>query len=320
MAVSEGGAVTVSTGAREQLRLRVAPEDRGERLDRYVTAQAPHLSRSAVQRLIEEGAVLVNHAPGKASYRVEEGDVVEVQVPLPTPAEPKPEAIPLDIVYEDAALVVLNKPAGLVVHPAHGHRTGTLLNALLARYPELRAWPAEEGFPGLVHRLDRDTSGLLLVARTPAVQQALRRQFKARTVDKAYLALVHGSPRLDRARIDSPIGRDERERKRMAVVSEGGREAVTEYEVLERLPGYSLLEVHPKTGRTHQIRVHLAAIGHPVAGDPLYGPRRERLPLNRLFLVAARLSFIHPISGEEVTFSVPLPAELERLLAELRRT
>lgn len=307
---------------RERLRLQVSPGDPllGERLDRYVAAQAPQLSRSAVQRLIAQGEVRVNNAPARSSYRMEAGDVVEVELPLPPPAGPAPEAMPLDIVYEDAAIVLLNKPAGLVVHPAHGHEAGTLLNALLARYPELRTWPAEEGYPGLVHRLDRDTSGLLLVARTPAVQGALRRQFQARTVHKVYLALVHGTPRLEHARIDSPIARDERDRKRMAVVSEGGREAITEYWVLERFSGYTLLEVHPHTGRTHQIRVHLAAIEHPVAGDPLYGPRRERLPgLQRLFLHAERLAFIHPISGEKVSFCVPLPQDLEAVLAALRQ-
>ncbi|MCL6430847.1 MAG: RluA family pseudouridine synthase [Anaerolineae bacterium] len=299
-------------------RLEVTPEEEGQRLDRYVAGRLAELSRATVQKLIDEGNVLVNHAPAKASYRVAEGDVVEVAL---HPAEHEPEAvpIPLDVLYEDGAIVVLNKPAGLVVHPAHGHVSDTLVNALLARYPELQSWPPEEGFPGLVHRLDRDTSGVLLVARTVPVRDALRAQFKAGTVRKVYLALVIGRPRLNRARIEAPIARDARERKRMAVVSEGGREAITEYEVLEPLGSYTLLEVRLVTGRTHQVRVHLAAIGHPVAGDRVYGPERQRLALDRVFLHAAELTFRHPISGDEMTFRAPLPPELEEVLSQLRR-
>lgn len=298
-------------------RLEVTPEEEGERLDRYLVGRLAGLSRATVQKLIEEGDVLVNHAPARSSYRVAQGDVVEVSL---RPAEREAEAvpIPLDVLYEDGAIVVLNKPAGLVVHPAHGHVSDTLVNALLARYPELQSWPAEEGFPGLVHRLDRDTSGVLLVARTVPVRDALRAQFKAGTVRKVYLALVIGRPRLNRARIEAPIARDTRERKRMAVASEGGREAITEYEVIEPLGSYALLEVRPVTGRTHQIRVHLAAIGHPVVGDRVYGPERQRLALDRVFLHAAELTFRHPISGDEMTFRAPLPPELEEVLSRLR--
>lgn len=304
--------------ARGQERLEVAAAESGERLDRYVARRLAHLvSRAAAQRLIESGEILVNCAVAKPSYRVQEGDLVQVTVPAPV-AGPAPEPMPLDIVYEDEALAVLNKPAGLVVHPAHGHAAGTLLNGLLARYPELSAWPAEEGYPGLVHRLDRDTSGLLLIARTPAVRAALRAQFKATEVGKGYLALVIGRPQAERARIDSPIGRDPQQRKRMAVLPTGKR-AVTDYRLLEELAGYSLLEVRPETGRTHQIRVHLAAIGHPVVGDRVYGPRRQRLELDRFFLHAAQLSFRHPVTGQEVTFSAPLPVELQDLLDRLRR-
>lgn len=298
-------------------RLEVTPEEEGERLDRYLVGRLAGLSRATVQKLIEEGDVLVNHAPARSSYRVAQGDVVEVSL---RPAEREAEAvpIPLDVLYEDGAIVVLNKPAGLVVHPAHGHVSDTLVNALLARYPELQSWPAEEGFPGLVHRLDRDTSGVLLVARTVPVRDALRAQFEAGTVRKVYLALVIGRPRLNRARIEAPIARDTRERKRMAVASEGGREAITEYEVIEPLGSYALLEVRPVTGRTHQIRVHLAAIGHPVVGDRVYGPERQRLALDRVFLHAAELTFRHPISGDEMTFRAPLPPELEEVLSRLR--
>jgi 23S rRNA pseudouridine1911/1915/1917 synthase len=304
-------------GTRE--RLVVTAGEEGERLDRFVARRLAHLlSRAAVQRLVDDGSIVVNHAVVKPSYRMAEGDVVEVTVP-PAVEEQAPEAIPLDVVYEDESLAVLNKPAGLVVHPAHGHAAGTLLNGLLARYPELRTWPEEEGFPGLVHRLDRDTSGLLVVARTPAARAALRAQFKAAQVHKVYLALVSGRPELERARIDSPIGRDPQRRKRMAVLPKGGRRAVTEYRVLEHLGSYTLLEVRPETGRTHQIRVHLAAIGHPVVGDRVYGPQRQRLALDRLFLHAAQLTFRHPVTGEEMTFTAPLPPELEGVLEQLRR-
>ncbi len=299
-------------------RLVVAPEEGGERLDRYVARHLSGLSRAAVQRLIESGDILVNHAPARSSYSLATGDLVEVSVPPPPPA-PEAEPVALEIIYEDAALAVLNKPAGLVVHPAHGHEAGTLYNGLRARYPELATWPPEDGWPGLVHRLDRDTSGVLVVARTPAVRDALRAQFKAAQVRKVYLALVNGRPKLDRALIEAPIGRDPRERKRMAVVPEGGKPAVTEYEVLEQLGDYALLEVRPKTGRTHQIRVHLSAIGHPVAGDRVYGPQRRGLALGRLFLHAARLTFRHPVSDEDVTFSAPLPPELQTVLDGLRQ-
>jgi 23S rRNA pseudouridine1911/1915/1917 synthase len=307
-------------GVSAQERLVVAAADQGERLDRYVARRLPRLSRAAAQRLIESGDIVVNQATAKPSYRVAEGDLVEVSLPPPAAEpEPRPEAMPLDVVYEDEALVVLNKPAGLVAHPAHGHAAGTLLNGLLARYPELRAWPPEEGFPGLVHRLDRDASGLLLIARTPAARAALRAQFKATEVRKVYLALVIGRPRPERARIEAPIGRDPRRRKRMAVMREGGKAAATGYRVLEHLRSYTLLEVRPETGRTHQIRVHLSAIGHPIAGDRVYGPQRQRLGLDRLFLHAAQLTFRHPASGEEMTFTAPLPEELEAVLVEARR-
>jgi 23S rRNA pseudouridine1911/1915/1917 synthase len=299
-------------------RLVVSAGEQGERLDRYVARHLPQLSRAAAQRLIGAGEILVNHAEARSSHRLQEGDLVEVALPPPERGL-VPEPIPLDIIYEDEALAVVNKPAGLVVHPAHGHLGGTLLNGLLARYPELREWPQEEGLPGLVHRLDRDTSGLLLVARTPAVRRALRGEFKARRVRKVYLALVIGQPEHERARIEAPIGRDPKARKRMAVLREGGKPAVTEYRVLERLGRYALLEVHPETGRTHQIRVHLAAIGYPVLGDRVYGPQHQPLALDRFFLHAEQLDFRHPVTEQEVTFTAPLPPELEAILEELRR-
>ncbi len=300
-----------------QTRLIVAPEEAGERLDRFVARRLPQLSRSAVQRLIDAGKVDVNHAPGKASYRVEANDVVDVAQPEPAAPAPTAQPIPLHVIYEDQALAVLDKPAGLVVHPAHGHAAGTLWNGLMARYPELRAWPKDERWPGLVHRLDRDTSGVMVVARTPEARDALRAQFKASQVRKVYLALVIGRPEHEQAHIDAPIARDPQHRQRMAVV-EGGRPARTDYRVLEHLGNYTLLEARPLTGRTHQIRVHLAAIGHPVAGDRVYGPERQRLRLGRPFLHAAELTFRHPLTGQEMAFHAPLPGELERVLGGLR--
>lgn len=298
-------------------RLVVAPEEQGERLDRFLARRLPQFSRSALQRLIDAGQVTVNHAPAKASYRVEADDLVEVALPEPVAPPPVAQPMPLPVVYEDEALAVIDKPAGLVVHPAHGHAAGTLWNGLMARYPELASWPKEEGWPGLVHRLDRDTSGLLVVARNPQARDALRAQFKVSQVRKVYLALVIGRPEHDQARIDAPIARDPHDRKRMAVV-EGGRAAITDYRVRERLGNYTLLEVRPLTGRTHQIRVHLAAIGHPVAGDRVYGPERQKLDLRRLFLHAAELTFRHPVTGQEMTFRAPLPEELESVLRQLR--
>ncbi|MGQ9683328.1 MAG: RluA family pseudouridine synthase [Anaerolineae bacterium] len=301
-------------------RLIVGVEAAGQRLDRFLAESAGAASRTTWQRRIAAGEVLVNHVPARAGYRVAAGDVIEVAPAPETPAKaggPATPALALTVIYEDGELAVLDKPAGLVIHPAHGHATGTLADALLHRFPDLAGWPAEEGYPGVVHRLDRDTSGVLLVARTPAARDALRAQFKAGTVRKVYWALVIGHPKQRRARIEAPIARDPAERKRMAVVPHG-RPAATEYHVLEHLGSYSLLEVRPQTGRTHQIRVHLAAIGHPIAGDRVYGPQRQRLALPRMFLHARQITFCHPATGREMTFQAPLPADLAQPLDQLR--
>ncbi len=295
----------------------VPPEAAEERLDRWLTAQFPDVSRSQVQKWIREGRVLLDSEPvSKGGVRLEGGERVTVLKPPPTPTVPEPEPIPLDVLYEDDQVLVVNKPAGLVVHPAPGHPSGTLVNALLARYPQL----AQDGMerPGIVHRLDKDTSGVLIVAKNTAALEFLQRQFRRREVQKEYLALVHGHPDSTRGVIGAPIGRDPRHRQRLWVVPEG-RPATTEFEVQERFPGYALLLVRPVTGRTHQIRVHLAAIGHPVVGDPVYGPRRRgrELPLKRHFLHAWRLTITLP-NGRRVTFEAPLPEDLEKTLAVLR--
>ncbi|MDO8532062.1 MAG: RluA family pseudouridine synthase [Dehalococcoidia bacterium] len=285
----------------------------GERLDRFLAAQCPDLSRSRVQQLIEAGHVTVNGRPVKAAHKLKPGDDVSMSVPPPAPVLGlSPEDIPLTVVYEDADLLVVDKPAGLTVHPAPGHPSGTLVNALLARVPDLGGVGGELR-PGIVHRLDKDTSGLIVVAKHERALRHLQAQFKERQVRKVYLALVHRRVQPPEGVIDAPIGRDPRNRKRMAVVPDG-RAALTRYRVLRYLPDYTLLEAAPATGRTHQIRVHLAHIGHPLAGDPLYGGTTKLVA--RQFLHAHRLTFRLP-SGEERTFISPLPDDLERVLREV---
>lgn len=279
------------------------------------------LSRAAIQRLIREGRVLVNGAPTKARYCPARGDLVSLQVPLPAPPQPAPEGIPLKILFEDDHLLVIDKPAGMVVHPGPGHSSGTLVNALLAHRHDLAHADLDPQRPGIVHRLDRDTSGLLVVAANREAQLALQAQFKARQVSKVYLALVYGRLRPERGAIEAPIGRHARDRKRMAVLAEGGRYALTEYRVreyLERGTACTFLEAMPQTGRTHQLRVHFASIGHPIAGDMVYGYRRQRIAVPRMFLHAWRLSFSHPVGGDKLAFDSELPADLARSLEELR--
>ena len=308
--------------------LLVEPAAAGERLDRWLAAKLPDLSRARLQALIAEGAVRVDGSGARASARVKAGQSVEVSVPDPAPAAPRPEDIPLRVVHEDGQLIVIDKPAGLVVHPGAGTASGTLVNALLHRVKDLSGVGGVLR-PGIVHRLDRGTSGLIVVAKDDATHQDLARQFAARTVEKEYLALVLGRPRRPSGTIEAPIGRDPVHRKRMSVRAPRGRAARTGYVVEEALPGAALLRVRLHTGRTHQIRVHLAWIGHPIAGDATYGGRR--LPastgdglaaavseLQRPALHAARLSFTHPRSGERVAFTSPLPDDFERLLARLR--
>ncbi len=296
------------------LEWQIGTEAEGERVDRFLARQLPDRSRAQVQELIREGRVRVDGATVKPSYRLVAGDRVVAQVPpLERPAL-RPQAIPLDILYEDDDVLVVNKPAGLVVHPAPGHESGTLVNALLAYDPTLAQTDTER--PGIVHRLDKGTSGLIIVARNPAALQHLQREFKARRVEKTYLALVEGHLQPPQGLIDAPIGRHPRQRRRMAVLAQGGREAQTEYHVLEYLDRYSLVEVHPLTGRTHQIRVHLAAVGHPVVGDRVYGHRRQHLDLDRPFLHAWKLTLTLP-GGEKRTFVAPLPPDLRRTLQAL---
>jgi 23S rRNA pseudouridine1911/1915/1917 synthase len=287
----------------------------GERIDRFLAQQQPDLSRAYIQKLIEEGLVTVNGRPVRASYRVRMDDHIVFSIPPPSPLAAQPEAIPLTIVYEDADVLVIDKPAGLVVHPAPGHASGTLVNAVLAHVPEMRAAGDDVIRPGIVHRLDKDTSGLLVVAKNDRALRFLSNQFKERTTEKTYLALLHGRLSPTQGAIDAPIDRDERYRQRMAVVA-SGRAAWTGYRVVRYLGAYTLVEAMPHTGRTHQIRVHFASIGHPVVGDSVYGPRRPIAGLSRQFLHATRLRLRLP-SGEPHEFSSPLPADLVALLNQL---
>ncbi len=291
------------------------------RLDRFVAVALPELSRVAVQRLVDEGAVMVNGKPSKAAYHIKPGDAIVVQLPAPPPVEAQAEPIPLEIVYEDADLLVINKPAGMVVHPAAGHSSGTLVNAVLAHTPELRD-VGESGRSGIVHRLDKDTSGLILVAKTVAAHENLQRQFKSRSVAKIYIALVEGHLAPPQGLIDVPIGRDKQQRKRMAIVPDG-RVARTAFKAAEFFDKgaqhYTLVEVRPQTGRTHQIRVHLAWLKFPIVGDSVYGRRRKTiLPLRRHFLHAQSLAFRLPSDDRELVLTAPLPPDLSAVLELLR--
>lgn len=306
----------------------------GERLDRYISDPARlggadmeiPLTRSQAQRLINEALVEVNGQTVKTGYRLREGETVRVVLRPASPHGLEPEEIELDVVYEDEHLIVVNKPPGMVVHPAPGNLKGTLVNALLNRYGKLSSGGPPER-PGIVHRLDKGTSGIVVAARDDKTHRDLARQFKERTVMKRYLALVRGEIKEERGTISVPVGRHPRERKRMAALQSGGRQAETEYNVLERFDGFTLLEVHPKTGRTHQVRVHLAHVGHPLVGDEVYGAkaasekrfRRKILEFSRPALHAAGLAFTHPAKGDRLEFTCPLPEDMGRLIEALRK-
>jgi len=299
----------------------VEPEHVGQRLDRYLVPLLDTLSRTAVQHLIDDGSILVNGRASKSGYVLRSGDEVHALHILPL-AHKKAQArsLPLDIVYEDEDLLIVNKAAGMVVHPAPGHSDDTLVNALLARYPDLSEDMAleDDTRPGIVHRLDKDTSGLLIVAKNAHTQVALVEQMKQHEVVKRYQALVEGIVALDKGSIDAPIGRDQRHRQQMTITALEGRDAVTHFRVLQRFARHTLLLLQLETGRTHQIRVHLQAIGHPVVGDSVYGTGRtlRGFHLQRQFLHAYQLSFKHPSTGALLEFEAPLPPDLQAVLAE----
>jgi 23S rRNA pseudouridine1911/1915/1917 synthase len=292
---------------------------RPQRLDKYLVECLPDLSRSRIQGLIDDGFVLVDGVvPRKAGQMLERRHQIEVVLPPPQPSDLIPEAIPLDIIYENQDLIVVNKPAGMVVHPAAGHSAGTLVHAALSHAPEMEGVGGETR-PGVVHRLDKDTSGLILLAKNDLTHRWLQDQFRLRKIEKVYLALTDGYPPTPTGRIEAPIGRDLRQRKQMAVVSaEKGRSAVSEYHTLESFHEHALLEVHPITGRTHQIRLHLAFVGCPIVGDTVYGRRNSSLPIKRHFLHAARLTVRLRGENSSRTFEAPLPEDLQRLLEQLR--
>jgi 23S rRNA pseudouridine1911/1915/1917 synthase len=300
----------------------VTSKDVRLRLDLYLLKKSPALSRSRVQRLIQDGLITVNGQTVKPSYRVHLDDRIRIDLPPPTPLEIKPEAIPLEIVYEDAHVLVVNKPAGMVVHPAPGNFTGTLVHALLHHCRDLSGIGGKER-PGLVHRLDKETSGLLVVAKTEQAHKALAAQFKAHTVTRRYTALVHGIPKAHRGTIELAIGRDLRDRKKISPRTTRPRSAITQYEVLERYGEFSLLAVRPQTGRTHQIRVHLSHLGYPVVGDKVYGLRKKKdfeneLWISRQMLHAQQLGFDHPQTGHRMEFLAPLPSDMERIISRLK--
>ena len=346
--------------------LHPSPDDAGKRLDAYLTEQIEGWSRSRLQRLIENGDILVNEKEAKASYKLHDGDVIDVDLTEAPVAKFEPENIPLDIVFEDEYLAVINKPAGMVVHPGAGVSSGTLANAIAWHFRseppavaggltrETSASRDPDGQPpataggsdllsanaltqnefqirnrvGIVHRLDKDTSGLIVVAKDEQTHEALAEQFRNRTVSKSYVALVHGSPRDNTGTIDRPIARDRWHRTKMTV-ARSGRVALSLWKVRQRFEKFALLDVDIKTGRTHQIRVHLASINHPVVGDATYNEGRDNTisdsdtkraveSLNRFFLHAEKLAFTHPVTGEGVAFDRPIPVELEAFLQNLR--
>ncbi|HKQ88298.1 MAG TPA: RluA family pseudouridine synthase [Candidatus Acidoferrales bacterium] len=319
------------SGASEFL---VSAEDAGQRLDRFLAAQLPELSRNRIQSLMDDGHVLVNGLAKKPSHRVALGETITIGLPPPASGNVEPEAIPLDILYEDSDLAVINKPAGMTVHPGAGAETGTLVAALLHHFRQARSASDDatatqpntaSGLssvggplrPGIVHRLDKDTSGAIVVARTDAAHAKLAAAFSNRLIEKTYIALLHGKPRGESGRIELPIARDLHRRSRMTTRRREGREARTDWRALAHIGNFTLVEADLHTGRTHQIRVHFSALGCPVVGDTVYGaPREERVgkellpPLGRNFLHAARIAFAHPRTGERLEFRAPLPAEI----------
>ena len=314
------------------MQIQVPPQDKPQRLDLFLSLHHADLSRTRVQSLIKQGAVLINGHPSRASYVVREGDAIAIDLPAPEPLEIEPEDLPLNILFEDQDLLVLDKAAGMVVHPAPGAWQGTLVNALLHHCADLSGINGVLR-PGIVHRLDKDTTGLLVVAKNDAAHRHLATQLEARQIQRRYLALVWGHPKEDQGRIHAPIGRNPRDRKLMAVVA-GGRDALTHFTVQERFAFLSRLDLRLETGRTHQIRVHLQHLGHPIFGDPTYGGRNRtrgirpeyRRPaehllglIDRQALHAQKLRFTHPTTGESMEFEAELPADLARLLEAVRQ-
>ncbi len=298
--------------------LTVEAEDTGTRLDVWVTKNCQELSRSYVQKLITDGLIKVNDDGIKANYKVKAGDCITIEIPPDAEVEVVPEDIPLDVLYEDSDVIVINKPKGMVVHPAPGNYSGTLVNALLWHCKDLSGINGMLR-PGIVHRLDKDTSGVIMAAKNDFAHAGLAEQIKDHTVTRRYLALVHGIMVEPAGVVDAPIGRDPKDRKKMAVVTRNSKNAVTHYKVLDRFKEYTFVECRLETGRTHQIRVHLSYLGHPVVGDPLYGTRKNHFSLKGQLLHAAVLGFYHPRSGEYMEFITGLPKYYENVLNTLKQ-
>ncbi len=295
----------------------VSSEESGSRLDKFLLQKCPDFSRSRLQALIEQGMISLKGKTVKSNYRVKKGDQIFMEVPPPREIKIEPENIPLSVLYQDQDIVVVNKPVGMVVHPAAGHYQGTLVNALLFHCRDLSGVGGELR-PGIVHRLDKDTSGILVAAKNDSSHHSLAHQLKERSMKREYQALVHGRIKEDRALVDAPIGRHQKDRKKMAVTKGRTREAVTRFEVLERFQRYTYLRLKLETGRTHQIRVHMAYIGHPLLGDMQYGPSKNEFNYKGQVLHAGTLGFIHPRSGNYMEFFAPLPEHFQRILSTLR--
>ena len=302
----------------EPILLRASEESKNQRLDAFLASSLDGLTRSQATRLIESGEVAVNGRAVSKSYKLAGGEDIAVTLPEPEPVEAVPQDIPLDVVYEDADVIVVNKPSGMVVHPAPGHPDGTLVNALLYHCAGTLSGVGGALRPGIVHRIDRDTSGLIIAAKNDAAHQYLSAQLADHTLARTYECIVVGALREDRGTVDAPIARHPTDRKRMAVVT-GGREAVTHWEVIARYPGYTHVRCRLETGRTHQIRVHMAYIGHPILGDTVYGAKKEVPGLTGQCLHAVGLRFLHPRTHEVMELSCPLPEEFTRMLQKIRK-
>ncbi len=292
----------------------------GRRLDQYLSECEPELTRSYLQKLIRDGSVLLEGRPAKAGVKLSQGMKIELTLPEAKELEILPEELPLDILYEDRDVILVNKPKGMVVHPSAGHHTGTLVNALLFHCQGELSGINGILRPGIVHRIDRDTTGVLIACKNDRAHNALAGQLKEHTITRRYRALVCGNLKEDEGTVDAPIGRHPVERKKMAVVRSGGKQAVTHYRVLERFGAYTYIECRLETGRTHQIRVHMASIGHPLLGDEVYGRGKNPFHLEGQTLHAMVLGFVHPSTGEYMEFEAPLPEYFEELLRRLRRT
>ena len=300
-------------------RLTLTADRAGERLDAFLARVVPDLTRSAAQRLLEEGNVTLSGRPGKKNDRTAPGDSLEVVLPDPEPVDVRPQNIPLDVVYEDGDVIVVNKPVGMVVHPAPGHPDGTLVNALLCHCGDSLSGINGELRPGIVHRIDRDTSGLIIAAKNDRAHLALAAQLQDHTLARVYEAVAVGGFRENSGTVDAPIGRHPVDRKKMTVDRKNGRPAVTHWSVLGRYPGYTHLECRLETGRTHQIRVHMASIGHPLLGDTVYGAKKPWPGLAGQCLHARKLRFVHPSTGQPVELECPLPPWFEQVLRQIDR-